>query len=114
MGKDERKLVEMARRQKKPVPMRIQNAPDLAPGLELYYDAFGRLTTSRQLGSGAIGPIPYAAISTYCKDEGIHGDLRADVFYHVEHLDRAYMMWQTDRAAYEAKVEESRRKEGGS
>ncbi len=110
MGKDERKLVEMARARKKPVPLRIQNAPDLLPGLDLYYEAFLRLTTSRAMGSGAIGPIPYSAISGYCKDEEIYGSLREDIFAHVEKMDHSYILWQTDRAAYEAKAEAAKRK----
>lgn len=50
---------------------------------------------------GAVGPIPYSAISGYCKDEGFVGEERSDIFYHVERLDAAYMEWQT------AKLKES-------
>ena len=102
MGKDERKLIEISRRMGSPVPERIRNAPDLFNGLELFYEAFGALTTSRMLGQAAVGPIPYAAISGYCRDEGIFGRQREDVLYFIPRMDAAYMRWQTDKAAYEA------------
>lgn len=105
MGKDEKKLVEIARRQNMPLPARIQNAPELEPGLAFYYDIFSKLTTSRLPVQGGIGAIPYAAISGYCRDEGIDDvDTREDVFYHVERLDVAYIQWQT------AKMESNRGK----
>lgn len=74
-----------------PLPSRIQNAPTLMDGLEIYQLAFNLLTTSRQLSQGCIGPIPYAAISNFCREEEITGELRDDVFYHVERLDNAYL-----------------------
>lgn len=91
-----------------PVPERIKNAPDLIPGLEFYYEAFCRLTTSRMLGAGGLGPIPYAAIDNYCRAEEIYDpELREDLFYHVEKLDLEYIKWQT------AKMERERNA-GGS
>lgn len=87
-----------------PPPSRILNAPELLPGLDFYMQAFNRLTASRQLGHGCIGAIPYPAISLYCKDEGIDGDLREELFYHVEHLDAAYIRWQNEKAKAEAEA----------
>ena len=110
MGKDERTLLEMSKRQNMPLPERIKNAPDLLPGLELYYDAFKHLTTSRQIGQGCLGPIAYKAISDYCQAEGIEGDMREDMLYHIEHLDAAYMSWQTNKAKFEAEQAEKLRK----
>lgn len=106
MGKDEKKLTEMARMQNRLPPARIQNAPDLLPGLEIYYDAFNRLTSSRALAKGLVGAIPYSAISGYCKDEGIEGETREDMIYHVERLDLAYISWQIDRSATLAKQQQ--------
>lgn len=101
IGKDEKKLCDIAKQTGMPLPESIRDAPDLLPGLDLYYEAFQRLTTSRAFGMGAVGPIPYSAISGYCKDEGFVGEERSDIFYHVERLDAAYMEWQT------AKLKES-------
>ncbi len=94
IGKDEKVLLDIARRQNGPVSERIQNAPELLPGLQLYVDAFNVLTRSRQIGQGCIGPIPYEAVSQYCKDEEIVGDDREDFFYLIGEVDRFYVDWQ--------------------
>lgn len=73
------------------MPSRIQNAPELQDGLEIYQTAFNLLTSSRQLSQGCIGPIPYSAIANFCREEGITDELRDDIFYHVERLDKAYL-----------------------
>lgn len=64
------------------------------------------LTSCRGLGYGAIGPIPWLAIQTYCDVHDIAGEQREDVFYHVQRLDKTYMDWQTDKAEKERKKSE--------
>lgn len=81
-----------------PLPTKIQNAPELLPGLELYAKAFSALTSSRAMGYGSIGAIPYAAIANYCREEGIDGEMREDLMYLVERMDAVYMRWQTEKA----------------
>lgn len=61
-------------------------------GSELFYMAFMDLTSSRSLGYSA-GPIPWHAIHLYCEANGIVGEQREDVFYHVERLDKSYLDW---------------------
>ncbi len=39
------------------------------------------------------GPIPWVAIDQYCASASIVGEQREDVFYHVTHLDKAYLEW---------------------
>ena len=90
-----------------PLPAHLANAPELLPGLDFYYEAFQRLTTSRLMGYASCGPIPYAAISGYCKDEGIEGEMREDLFYHVERLDAAYISFQTDKSRREREAQEA-------
>lgn len=53
-----------------PVPDAIQNAPVLAPGLELYWEAFMELSSCRSIGMG-IGPIPWTAIRAYAAYLGL-------------------------------------------
>ena len=108
MGKDEKWLVQQARRQGQPLPERVTNAPELWHGLELYLQAFMELTSCRGLGYGAIGPVPWLAIQKYAEVYGIEGEQREDLFYHVQHLDKAYMDWQRDKAK---KEEEARQRE---
>jgi len=47
-----------------PIPQRIRDAPQLLPGLEVYYQAFLDLCTERQVGFGE-GPIPSSSIDYY-------------------------------------------------
>lgn len=86
--------MEIAHRQKGPVSARIQNAPELLPGLQFYVDAFNILTRSRSVGQGCIGSIPYSEISKFCEDEGIEDELREDLFFLVGEMDRFYVDWQ--------------------
>lgn len=72
---------------------RIKNAPELLPGLQFYVDAFNLLTTSRQVFQGGIGNIPYSEISRFCDDEGIEGEMREDLFYLLQQMDRFYVEW---------------------
>jgi len=95
----------MSRQFRQPAPPRITNAPELLPGLDVYMIAFQRLTATRALGQGCIGAIPYTAINEYCRSEGIlDEELREDIFYHVEHLDLAYIQWQNEKAKAEAEA----------
>lgn len=77
-----------------PVPEKILNAPELHPGLDLYLVSYLDLTTCRSIGFGE-GPIPWTAIQTYCEVQGFEGELREDVFYHVQHLDAEYLKWRS-------------------
>lgn len=85
--------MEIAHRQHGPVSDRIKNAPELLPGLQFYVDAFNLLTTSRQVFQGGIGNIPYSEISRFCSDEGIEGEMREDLFYLLQQMDRFYVEW---------------------
>lgn len=96
MGKDERDIVEKCVRTRQPFPNAILNAPDLHPGLNLFYVAFLDLTSCRSLGY-AQGPIPWLAIHHYCDAHDITGEQREDVFYHVAHLDKAYLDWSSEK-----------------
>lgn len=41
--------------------------PELLPGQEFYIDSFDRLTSCRQLISGAVGRIPWTALVLYAE-----------------------------------------------
>ncbi len=74
-----------------PLPERIANAPELYLGLELYYMAFMDLTTCRGQGYGTEGPIGWLAIRDYAVAQEIQGEQLEDLFYHIQHLDAAYL-----------------------
>lgn len=97
-------LLDIARRQNGRVSERIQNAPELLPGLQLYVDAFNLLTRSRSIGQSGYGTIPYGEISQFCKDENIKGEDRSAMFFLIGEMDRFFVEFQAKRskAAVEA------------
>jgi hypothetical protein len=66
MGAMEATIVKTCARSKRELPEKVRNAPTLEQGLELYYIAFQRLSSTRAVGMG-LGPIPWTAIQTYCE-----------------------------------------------
>ena len=69
----------------------------LLPGMELWLDAFWRLSTERQIGM-TVGPIPDSKISEFIRENGIkdrrlfrHCIRSADAFYldHISKGDKA-------------------------
>ncbi len=79
-----------------PLPSRIQNAPELWLGSELFYMAFLDLTSCRQIGT-ALGPIPLLSILEYCVFHGIVGEQQDDLVWFVQRLDQKYLQWSAGR-----------------
>ena len=73
-----------------PLPDRIQNAPDLLPGLELYYLAFMELSDSRSIGMG-LGPIPWKVVHDYAQAYGLDSDQTEEMHFHIKEMDAAYL-----------------------
>ena len=92
-------------------PPKIAGAPELQPGLEMYYSAFWALDSCRSLGFGASGRIPWTAINTWCNRHGIIGEQRVDMEHHVDKLDLTLLKFQSDKA--EAKRRAMTGKGGG-
>jgi hypothetical protein len=69
----------------------MQNAPDLRLGLELFFTAFGDLTTCRTLGFGTVSGIPWTAIDEYCDRLGLDAELRDDMHFYIREMDDAYL-----------------------
>jgi len=72
------------------LPNAIKNAPDLWPGLELYYQAWIDLDSTRNIGLG-VGPIPWNAIEAYCAALELDEDQRAKMHALVRGMDRVYL-----------------------
>ena len=79
-----------------PLPERIQNAPELWPGLALYFNGYVELTSCRSIGMG-VGPIPVTDIVLYCNEKGLEGEQREDFLWIVQHLDQKYLDWSSKR-----------------
>ena len=68
----------------------LQNAPELRPGLALYYMAFWDLHRSRASGFGP-GMISVKSIMDYAKDANLDQEQTALLKYHVIRMDDAYL-----------------------
>jgi hypothetical protein len=89
-------------RERRPLPSKIENAPALLPGLDLFFGAFSALGCCRSIGFGD-GEIPWTAISEYCDRNGIDGDQRTDTFFFIRELDHEYLMYKAEKAKEDQK-----------
>lgn len=96
-GHIEEDIIKQATRSGLPLPDKIQNAPSILPGLELYYIGFLELTTSRQIGFGGMGPIPWLAIEQYCQMMELDDNQREAMHHHIGLLDKAYLTKQAKK-----------------
>lgn len=88
-GPHEKTIIEQALMRGLPVPDMIRNAPELLPGLDLYFVAFLELSTCRPATMAGVGPIPWTAIDQYAVAGGFTGDQRGTLFYCVRAMERA-------------------------
>lgn len=96
-GPHEQQIIEQALKAGLPIPSRIENAPSILPGLELYYLGFLELTSSRTLGM-SIGPIPWIAIEQYCQLKGLDDEQTEAMHLHIVAMDTVYMKHQSKKA----------------
>lgn len=90
-----------------PLPPKIANAPELQVGLDLFYVAFLDLNGSRQMGYGE-GPIRWETIHFYCEANGIVGEQREDMFYHMTQMDSVYLDHKAAKAKQESEASNKR------
>lgn len=83
-------IIEQAVKHGLPLPEKIQNAPSLLPGLELYYLGFLDLMASRHVGMGA-GPIWWGTIQDYCDKKKLDEDQAEAMHHHINSMDSAYL-----------------------
>jgi hypothetical protein len=74
-----------------PMPDKFRNAPELFVGLDLFYIAFMDMSSCRQMGYMAIGPIDWLTINAYCIAYQLQGEQREDMFYFIGQMDVAYL-----------------------
>lgn len=73
-----------------PLPEPIANAPDLWQGLELYYEGFLNLSTTRINGFG-IGSISWISVQQYCQLMELDEDQTFAMHHHVREMDRVFL-----------------------
>lgn len=94
MGPIEKRILADSERNKMPVPKRIQEAPDLVRGLELYYTGFCELSDSRSVGM-APGPIPWLTVQQYCLMNGLTEEQTFRMHRHIHKMDAAYLEFKS-------------------
>src|SRR5690606_27660978 len=96
-GPVEQGIIARCIREGLPLPQAIQNAPELLPGLALYYNAYVELDSCRPFGLGP-GPIPWTAVEQYAQLLGFDREQTEDLHHHVRAMDRAYLEhWRSKR-----------------
>lgn len=79
-----------------PLPERIQNAPSLLPGLDLYFLGFEDLKSSRMTGFGP-GPIWWGTIQEYCEKKGLSEEQTFAMHFHINVLDSEYLQFMSKK-----------------
>lgn len=90
-GPIEKRILEQCQRERLPLPDRIQNAPQLDIGLELFYGAFFDICNCRT-GMGD-GPISWQVVQEYAMVNEFDDEQIDDLHYHIAKMDEAYMKW---------------------
>jgi hypothetical protein len=106
----EKTIVEQCVRQGMPLPERIQNAPELLMGLELFYGAFMDLTSCRGTGYGTEGPIPWTAVRQWAQVHGLDEEQAEDLEYYIAQMDETYLKFKTKKLTAQTKAPSSRPK----
>lgn len=95
-GKTEEAQIEAALMLGREIPQHIANAPELFLGLELYYDAFWDLSSSRPSGFGP-GQIPYREIWEYATLRGFSEEQRDDLLFFIPRMDEEFLKYHQSR-----------------
>lgn len=79
-----------------PLPKYIQEAPELLPGLEFFFEAFFELTGDRAVGMGVLGPIPYSSLRQYAVWHGLEGEDIEEFIFMLRAMDREYLAYNLE------------------
>lgn len=72
-------------------PKELQDAPELSPGLEFFWEAFFDLTTCRQAGVSGFGPIPYDKMVLYAEMYELDDEEILEFTFLIKSLDAVYV-----------------------
>lgn len=90
-------MIRRARAERKAVPEKIANAPQLLPGLGFYFQAFLALSSCRPLGM-AEGRIPWNAAFQYGQNMGLDSEEFEDLWILVSFMDAEYLKYRQKQA----------------
>lgn len=109
MGPVEKVLIQQALREGRPLPDRIENAPELKFGSYFYLQAFLDLNSERINGMG-IGEIPHSKIRDYAKWAGASFEVEYCLLHHIRVMDADHIKRMTEKQKKEtAKSGKSKR-----
>lgn len=93
-GKAYRAALEESERTGRPLPPKFQEAPELLEGLEIYLEAFNRLSSGRNTGFGISG-ISWMQIEEYCDRQRVFDEEQRYIFHHhISALDEAFLAYK--------------------
>lgn len=75
----------------------LKRKPKVPKRLEWVVDAFWDLSSSRAIGLGGVGPIPFVAVDAWAERFGVRGDEFLMLKHLVFELDREYMAIEAER-----------------
>lgn len=99
-GPMEKKILSQCIAQNRPFPNAIENAPDLEIGLELYYEAFWELATTRPAGMG-LYPIPWHTVQYYGETHSFDPEQLEDLHYYIKEMDESYIRFCNQKSESE-------------
>lgn len=90
LGPYEQAIAKQAFRAGQPLPERIQNAPELRTGLQLYIQAFFDLDSERSHAMGLVA-IPWSSINEYAKAFDFDDEQKDCLFFFIRRLDASHL-----------------------
>ncbi len=90
MGPHEQAIAKQSFRAGQPLSERIQNAPELRIGLQLYIQAFFDLDSERSHAQG-LAAIPWTSINEYAKVFDFDEEQTDDLFFFIRKLDASHL-----------------------
>lgn len=89
-GENEVQIATAAAKRRGDIPDFLKNCPQLEEGLDLFWDAFGVLSTERQIGQGVMGPIPWSKIMQYADRYELDFDQAERMVAYIRAMDKVY------------------------
>ena len=90
-GKSEATIIQSSYREGVPLPKKIQEAPTLLPGLDIYFEAFYDLGSERINGM-SVGEIPWRAAWFYARERlGMDEEEASRFWFLVKQMDIVYI-----------------------
>lgn len=90
------------------MPDRVKNAPEVYPGLELYYQAWMDLHSSRPQGFGPC-PIQWNMIREYAVANEFDLDQTAQLHHALDAMDQVYLAWADKKSTKNKKIGEQQK-----